>query len=161
MTIQEIKTYLEAQQFLVFKYQSEYYSLVKNSSLLSTSYRLIATDGDEQQQNSLEELCRRARIGGVLFAEAIKHIEIQKWNDPIGETYEAIRHYSIVHGSEVHFFYHQRDYWIAFTPEGLSHLSDDLGNTQFFSSCHDLFEYARIDGKTLKEIWKDVFVDAY
>ena len=40
-------------------------------------------------------------------------------------------------------------------------MSDDLGNTQMFSSCSDLFERARIEGKPLKEIWEDVMIDAY
>ena len=161
MTIQEIEKYIKTHDYLVFKYQSEYYSLVKKYSLLGASYCLIATDGGQQQRNSLEALCGQARISGTLLGEAIKQAEIPEADDPAWQTYEAIRHCAIVHGSEIHFFYHQREYWIAHAPEGFSHLSDDLGNTQMFSSCSDLFERARIEGKPLKEIWEDVMIDAY
>ena len=51
MTIQEIEKYIKTHDYLVFKYQSEYYSLVKKSSLLGASYCLIATDGGQQQRN--------------------------------------------------------------------------------------------------------------
>ena len=62
--------------------------------------------------------------------------------------------------NEIHFSYNGKGYWIAHTSDGLSHLSDDLGNTQMFNSCRDLFENARIDGSTLEEIWGKVIVDS-
>ncbi|HAU87211.1 MAG TPA: hypothetical protein DCW90_17510 [Lachnospiraceae bacterium] len=161
MTIQEIERYLKKHHFLIFKYQSAYYTLMRSSSRFCNQYTLIATDTFNQQRNSLEELCEQVYIcNGTLLGEAIKYIEIPKWEDVSWETYEAVRHSAIVHGNEIHFFYKQRDYWIAHASDGSSHLSDDLGNTQRFSSCRDLFRYARIDGKTLKDIWEDVSVDA-
>ncbi len=160
MTIQEIKIYLKKHYSLIFKYQSEYYTLVRSQSLFCDRYSLIATDTLHQQRNSLEELCEQVYIcNGTLLVEAIKHMEIPKLDDPSWETYEAVRHSAIVHRNEIHFLYNQRNYWIAHTHEGLSHLSDDLGNTQDFNSCRDLFEYARINGNTLKDIWKEVVVD--
>ena len=161
MTIQEIKNYLKKHFFLIFRYKSEYYSLKRSQSLFRTRYSLIATDTLHQQRNSLEELCEQVYIcNGTLLIEAIKHMEIPEWDDPSWETYEAVRHSAIVYGNEIHFLYNQRSYWITHTSEGLSQLSDDLGNTQSFNSCHDLFENACIDNNTLKDIWGKVIVDA-
>ena len=161
MTIQEIKIYLKKHFFLVFRYNSEYYTLKRSQSLFSPQYSLIATDALPHCQNSLEELCEQVYMSnGTLLIEAIKHIEIPERDDLSWETYEAVRHSAIVHGNEIHFLYKQRNYWIAHTHDGLSHLSDDLGNTQDFNSCRDLFEDARIDGNTLEDIWKNVIVDA-
>lgn len=161
MTIQEIKIYLKKHFFLVFRYNSEYYTLKKSQSLFCPQYSLIATDALPHHRNSLEELCEQVYISnGTLLIEAIKHIEIPELNDPSWETYEAVRHSAIVYGNEIHFSYHGKSYWIAHTSDGLYHLSDDLGNTQRFNSCRDLFEEARIDGSTLEEIWKNVIVDA-
>lgn len=44
MTVQEIEDYLKRQGFLIFKYQSEYYSLMKNRTLFGARYSLIASD---------------------------------------------------------------------------------------------------------------------
>lgn len=54
-----------------------------------------------------------------------------------------------MYGTEIYFLYSGRDYWIAYTDDRLPHLNDDLGNTQFFDSCYDLFESVHIDNKTL------------
>ena len=161
MTIQEIEIYLKKHFFLVFRYDTKYYTIRRSQSLLNTQYYLIATDTLPHCQNSLEELCEQVYMSnGTLLAEAFKHIEIPEQNDPSWETYEAIRHSAIVNGNEIHFVYKQRHYWIAHTHEGLSHLSDDLGNTQYFNSCSDLFKDARIDGSRLEDMWKNVVVDA-
>ncbi len=161
MTIQEIEIYLKKHFFLVFRYDSEYYSLKRNQSLFCSQYSLIATDALPQQRNSLEELCEQVYISnGTLLIEALKHIEIPEANDPSWETYEAVRHGAIVYGHEIHFSYNGINYWIAHTNDGMSHLSDDLGNTQWFNSCRDLFENARIDSSTLEDIWEKVIVDA-
>ena len=160
MTIQEIKTYLKKHYFLIFRYKSKYYSLKRDQILLKPIYSLITTDMICQQRNSLEELCERVYIHkGTLLIEAIEHIDIPELNDPSWESYEAVRHSAIVYGIEIHFLYRGKGYWIAHTIDGLSHLSDDLGNTQAFNSCRDLFEDARIDGSTLEEIWEKVVVD--
>jgi len=161
MTIQEIKSYLKKHFFLLFRYNSEYYSFKRSHSLFCTQYSLVATDAPPYQRNSLEELCEQVFIcDGTLLIEAIKHIEIPEWNDPSWKTYEAVRHSAIVYRNEIHFSYHGKSYWIAHTSAGLSHLSDDLGNTQTFNSCRDLFEDARIDGSTLEGIWEKVIIDA-
>ncbi len=161
MTIQEIEIYLKEHFFLVFRYDSEYYSLKRNQSLFCSQYSLIATDALPQQRNSLEELCEQVYISnGTLLIEALKHMEIPEANDPSWKTYEAVRHSAIVYGHEIHFSYNGINYWIAHTNEGMSHLSDDLGNTQWFNSCRDLFENARIDSSTLEDIWEKVIVEA-
>ena len=97
---------------------------------------------------------------GTLLIEAIKYMEIHELDDPSWKTYGAVRHSAIVYENEIHFSYNGKGYWIAHTSDGLSHLSDDLGNTQMFNSCRDLFENARIDGSTLEEIWGKVIVDS-
>ena len=161
MTVQEIEGCLKKHGFLIFKYQSEYYSLMKTRTLFGARYSLMTSDTVYQRRNSLKELCEQTYLrNGVLLAEAIRSMEIPAWNDRSWETYEAVRHSAIVYGREIHFAYGPRKYWIAHTPEGVSHLSDDLGDTQNFRSCRDLFEYARINGKTLREIWDEVAVDA-
>lgn len=161
MTKQEINNYLNKHCFLIFRYQSEYYSLQKSKSLFRPVYSLITIDKSLQQRNSLDELFEQVCIcDNTLLIEAIKHMEIPNWDDPSWETYEAIRHVAIVYKNEIHFIYNQRGYWIAHTSEGLSHLSDEFGNTQSFDSCFDLFENARIDDHALKDIWNDVIVDA-
>ena len=145
----------------MFRYRSEFYSFVKIRSLLHVYYRFVATDTPYQQRNSLEELCEQVDIcDGILLADAIEQIEVPREDDPAWETYEAVRHSAIVYGNEIHFLYRQRSYWISHTSEGRSHFSDDLGNTQDFPSCRDLFQFARIDGKSLKDLWKEVVVDA-
>ena len=161
MIIQEIKAYLKKYSFLVFEYHSEYYSLIRSKSILGPRYSFIATDAPPQQCTSLDKLCAQVSIGNdTLLADAIQDIKIPDWSDPSWESYNAVRHTAIVYGTEVHFFYHGTGYWIAHAIDGTSHLSDDFGNTQHFSSCRDLFEYARIDGRTLADIWDSVVVDA-
>lgn len=161
MTIQEIKIYFKKHFFLAFRYNAEYYTLKKSQSLFYPQYSLIATDALPHHRNSLEELCEQVHISnGVLLIEALKYIEIPESNDPSWKTYEAVRHSAIVYGNEIHFSYHEKSYWIAHTSDGLSHLSDELGNTQSFNSCSDLFKDARVDGGSLSDIWKNVIVDA-
>lgn len=161
VTIQEIKSYLKKHHFFTFVYNSQFYTLKRSQSLFCPQYSLIATDALPQHRNSLEELCEQVYISnGTPLIEAIKYIEIPELNDPAWETYEAIRHSAIVYGNEIHFLYRGKGYWIAHTSDGLSHLSDDLGNTQSFNSCRELFDNARIDGSKLEAIWEKVTVDA-
>ena len=161
MTIQEIKIYLKKHFFLVFRYNSEYYSLKRSHSLFYPRYSLIATDEQPCYRNSLEKLCEQVYINNTtLLSEAIKQIEIPKFNDPSWKTYKAVKHSAIVYGNDIHFLYNGKSYWITHTGDGFSYLSDDLGNTQRFSSCRDLFENALIDGITLEGIWEKVIVDA-
>lgn len=161
MTKQEIGSYLKKYSFMVFRYNSECYSLKRSRFLFSYRYGLIATDGEPCYRNSLEELFEQVYIGkDTLLIDAVKYIEIPEASDAFWETYEAVRHCAIIYGSEIHFSYNEKSYWIAHTCDGLSHLSDDFGNTQMFNSCRDLFEHARIEGDTLKDIWIKVVVDA-
>ena len=161
MTIQEIKNYLKKYSSLVFSYHSEYYSLMRSHSLFVLRYSLVATDAAPQQRKSLELLCTQASLGnGILLADAIRDIEIPDWSDPSWTSYEAVRHTAIIYGSEVHFLYHGIGYWISHDNDGAAYLSDDLGSTQRFRSCRDLFENARVEGSTLADIWKNVSVDA-
>ncbi len=160
MTIREIDIYLSKHSFLIFRYQAGYYTLLKKRSLFRTQYILIATDALPQHRSSLEKLCEQVYIcDDTLLGEAVEKIEVPDWQDPSWETYEAVRHCAIVHGNEIHFLYGKRDYWISHVNKGMSYLSDDLGNNQSFISCRSLFEDARIDGKKLKDIWKQVTVD--
>ncbi len=160
MTMHEIKDYLKKHFFLVFRYNFKYYSLKRSRSMFCLRYSLITTDGLHYQRNSLEELCEQVYINNdTLLIEAIKHMEIPEWDDPSWKTYEAVKHSAIVYGDEIHFSYKGKGYWIAHTSDGRSHLSDDLGDTQFFNSCRELFENARIDYRTLDEIWAEVIVD--
>lgn len=161
MTIQEIRVYLKKHSFLVFRYNSKYYSLKRSRCLFRTRYRLIATDALHQQRNSLEELCEQVYISnGTPLMEAIKHMEIPESSDPSWETYEAVKHSAIVYGNEIHFSYNGIWYWIAHTGDGSSYLSDNFDNTQMFNTCRDLFENARIGGSALEDIWEKVIVDA-
>ena len=160
MTILEIKTYLRKYGFMVFRYDSEYYSLKRSQSLHGPQYSLIATDTQPHSRKSLEELCKQVCIcEGILLYDVIKSIDAPEWNDPSWESYEAVRHCAIVYGNEIMFSYHGKRYWIAQTVDGLWHLSDDSGNNQWFTSCHALFEDARVEGSTLKGIWGNVAVE--
>lgn len=162
MTVQELEVYFKRHAILAFRYRSRYYSIVKGRSGFRLQYRLVTADGLRQQGRSLEELRRQAHMfNGVLLGDAIEKNEIEKPNDPSWETYDAIRHFAIVHGDEIHFLYNQRSYWIAHAGDHLYHLSDDLGNSQQFASCRDLFENARIDNMSLRDIWDNVTVDTY
>lgn len=161
MTVQEIKKYLKEHTSLTFRYHSKYYSLKRRKSLLGSWYSLIATDAVLCQRDSLEALCEQGTIGnGTPLMEAIREMEIPEWSDPAWETYEAVRHSAIVGGCEISFSYGGRNYWIAYTGDGAAHLSDNLGNTQSFRSCRDLWEKARINGESLADIWEKVAVDS-
>ena len=160
LTIQEIQIYLNRHFSFDFWYMSKVYTLEKSRLLCISRYSLVTTDALPQRRNSLSELCEQVYINdGVLLREAINNIRVPSFDDPSWESYEAARHSAIVHGNEIHFAYGERDYWIAHTKKGVSHLSDNLGNTQVFPSCRALFESARIDGKSLKDIWEKAEVD--
>ncbi len=162
MTIQEIGLHLKKYHSLTFRYGSMFYS-IQRRRFFRPVYSLIATDGIQGERHSLEELCEQVSIcDDTLLSEAIKHIEIPEWQDPAWETYEAVRHSAIIYGNEVRFQYRKRWYWITYTNDGFSYLSneEEYGNAQCFSSCRDLFEKARIDGNSLKDIWGEVEVDA-
>ena len=97
---------------------------------------------------------------GVYLHDSKNQIKVPNWNDPSWLSYEAIRHDVVVYNQEIHFLYNEKYYWIAHSNNGISHFSDAFGNTQEFNSPRDLFEHARIDNKSLKDIWSQVVVDA-
>ena len=161
MTIQDIKSYLRNANLFTFRYKSKYYSIEKSRTLFHNKYSLIVTDVLRYSKNTLEELCAQVCLcNNILLMDAIRDIEVPKKDDPCWETYEAVRHSCMVEKNEILFEYDQRYYWIAYTNKGLPHLSNDLGITQMFDSCNDLFENARIDNKSLEEIWEKVIVYA-
>lgn len=161
MTIDSIRSCLKDHSSVVFRYNSEYYSLRKKKLLSRTVYILVGTDMIHQQRDSLEELCDQVYISdGIRLSAAFAEIEIPEWNDPAWESYEAVRHQAIVYHQEIHFCYQSKYYWIAYAHDGQTYLSDEQGNTQSFLSARALFENARIDGYLLKDIWKKVTVDA-
>lgn len=162
MTIQEIKTYLK-KSWLEFKYGSKFYCITKERSLFATRYCLYAADWPPQRRNSLEELLEQVYISeDTLLIDAIEHIELPPWPESVMETYEGIRYFAIVCQCEINFVYNNgREYWITHPRKDLSGLYDDLGNAQEFRTASELFEKARIDGKTLQDIWEEVTVYSY
>ena len=161
MTIDSIRSCLKDHSSVVFRYNSEYYSLRKKNLLSRTVYILVGTDMIHQQRDSLEKLCDQVYISdGIRLSAAFAEIEIPEWNDPAWESYEAVRHQVIVYHQEIHFCYQSKYYWIAYAHDGQTYLSDEQGNTQSFLSARALFENARIDGYLLKDIWEKVTVDA-
>ena len=159
MTIFEIEKQLKSNYSLTFIYISEYYTLIWDRFFLCSRYSLFATDAVFKSQKSLEELCGRTYLlDGVLLADAIKSIVIPRYDDPCWKTYEAVRHSAIIQQNEISFNYDERNYWITHPGNSTSYLTDDYGNSQIFKSCRDLFEFASIDGKSLREIWNDVIV---
>ena len=161
MTFFGIKMHLDKHHYLIFKYKSIVYSLQKKFSLFHSTYRLITTDCLCGQYKSLEDLFCNVYMGdGTLLMEAIDNIELHKWDDPMWEEYEVVRHCAIIYRNEIHFFYNEVSYWISHNNRQIACLSDDFGCSQSFATCYELFENARINGATLKAIWNEVIVDA-
>lgn len=159
MDMEGILKHLEKHYYLVFKYKLDYYTLQRKKVFFQTVYCLLSVDSPMQQQKSIEDLFKRAYVGDSLLIDVLRFIEIPSWRDPAWTTYKAVRHNAIIHNSEIHFLYGKKDYWISHSLYGRSLLSDNLGNTQEFNSCRNLFDEARIDNKSLEEIWIDVIVD--
>ena len=160
MELYDLQKYFNKNFRLTFEYKSEYYSIWKTKRLFGVNYLLIDTDNPPQREKSLERLLLHGVVhDGAKLNEIKNHIEMIPWDSPLWESYEAIRHLIVLYNNEIHFMYKGIYYWIAHAPNGTSHLSDDFENTQTFDSSQDLFEHARIDKKSLKEIWPDVVVD--
>jgi len=70
-------------------------------------------------------------------------------------TYEEMAN-SLSFGEEYNFYYNNEEYWISKNKEGnyLTKVSD--GSTQCFPNSEELLENAKIDGKTIKELWDDI-----
>lgn len=62
MTIDSISSCLKDHSSVVFRYNSEYYSLRKKNLLSRTVYILVGTDMIPQQRDSLEKLCDQVYI---------------------------------------------------------------------------------------------------
>jgi len=80
------------------------------------------------------------------------------WNNY--DKYDNFEYESIVKrvgwGEEFFFYYNGEMYWLAQT-EDVRHLSkDDCTHSQEFKTTAELFEKARIDGKSLLEIWDEI-----
>lgn len=154
-----MKQYLRQHYFLMFRYKSVYYSIQKKNELFRTVFYLIDADNPPIRRDSLDELFHQVQLhDGAFLSEIEAFIEVPAWNDCSWLCYEAIRHSVIVYNSEIEFYYKERHYWIAHTSNGKSHLSDNLGNVQYFNSPYDLFESARIGNKKLQEIWDEVII---
>lgn len=161
MNYKKIKEILKAHNCLIFKYKSKYYSIRKIRRIFFTKYLLMDTDNLPQQYNSLSELYANACMhDGAHFSDVELIIEICDGEDYINDlSFEAIRHDAVIYGKEIHFCYKNIGYWIAQTPNGIWHLTDEFGNSQEFYSCNHLFFDARIDNKSLKEIWDELDID--
>lgn len=161
MKFQEMQEMLNKHGNLTFKYKSQYYSLKKIGTYFHPSYILVDADNPPQQETLLATLyCKACLRDGAHLCEVEDSIELRRDDDSSCLSYEAVRHDVVVFNTEVHFLYNKKYYWIAHSNNENSYLRDEFGNTQKFNSRRDLFEYARIEGKSLKEIWSEVVVDA-
>ena len=59
-------------------------------------------------------------------------------------------------GEEFLFEYCGKRYWISQNSNGCYLTRESDGYSQDFKSAKDLFDNARIDGKTLLQIWKEI-----
>ncbi|MDT0015665.1 hypothetical protein QJV03_00530 [Listeria swaminathanii] len=63
---------------------------------------------------------------------------------------------SLTYGEEYNFYYQNEEYWLSENQEGhyLTKVSD--GETQEFKTSEELLEKAKINGKSIIDIWKDI-----
>ncbi len=161
MTLDGIEGLLKTRGFLVFLYCGKCYSLQMLKQNSGYVYRFIDANCSPTQDDSLENLVAHSCLdNGIILRACLNDIFIPSWNSPIWETYQAIRHCVIVYHQEVHFFFHDRSYWICFPSSGHACLNDDSGFQQEFDSATMLFEHARIEGQGLEKIWRYVSVDS-
>ncbi len=62
---------------------------------------------------------------------------------------------SIGYGEEYNFYYEGKEFWISKNSEG-NYLTEVDGETQTFKSSDDLLNNAKINGKYILDIWKDI-----
>jgi hypothetical protein len=62
---------------------------------------------------------------------------------------------SIGYGEEYNFFYKGKEFWISQNSDG-NYLTEVNGKTQEFKNAEDLLHNARINGKTIQEIWAEI-----
>ena len=61
-------------------------------------------------------------------------------------------------GEEFLFEYHGEKYWISQNPNGRYLTRESDGFSQDFQSTNELFEKARIEGKLISQIWKEILI---
>ncbi|WP_421503011.1 hypothetical protein [Enterococcus faecalis] len=62
---------------------------------------------------------------------------------------------SIAYGEEYNFLYKGKEFWISQNSEG-NYLTEVGGETQSFKNSQELLANARINGKTIEDIWEDI-----
>ncbi|WP_099225416.1 hypothetical protein [Listeria costaricensis] len=63
---------------------------------------------------------------------------------------------SLAYGEEYNFYYKDEEYWISKNSVGNYLTQVSNGSTQEFKSSEELLEKARIEGKSILEIWHDI-----
>lgn len=63
---------------------------------------------------------------------------------------------SLKYGEEYNFYYKDREFWISKNTEGNYLTEVGSGQTQEFKNVEELLDNARIDGKSILTIWKDI-----
>ncbi len=62
---------------------------------------------------------------------------------------------SLSYGEEYNFYYKDAEFWISQNDDG-NYLTEVGGTTQIFKSAEELLENAKIDGKTIQDIWEEI-----
>lgn len=62
---------------------------------------------------------------------------------------------SIGYGEEYEFYYQGKIFWLSQNADG-NYLTEVGGETQVFKDTTDLLKNARINGKTLQELWDEI-----
>ncbi|MBO0473169.1 hypothetical protein IGL98_002792 [Enterococcus sp. DIV0840] len=62
---------------------------------------------------------------------------------------------SIGYGEEYNFYYKDKEFWISQNSDG-NYLTEVDGETQEFKNSEDLLNNARINGKSIREIWEEI-----
>ena len=59
-------------------------------------------------------------------------------------------------GEEFLFEYHGEKYWISQNPSGRYLTRESDGYSQDFKSANELFDKARVEGKSVLQIWEEI-----
>ncbi|MBC2333773.1 hypothetical protein IBB74_14475 [Listeria welshimeri] len=62
---------------------------------------------------------------------------------------------SVGYGEEYNFYYKDKEFWISQNSDG-NYLTEVGGETQEFKNSEDLLNNARINGKSIREIWEEI-----
>lgn len=151
MTYPEAAAYL-ADKPLIFFYQSACYSISRERRWFRRRYVFQPTFGTPQRAKALLRLWTDVTFpDGTPLGQGVG--DAIPWADAALNSYGGVCHLVMVYGLEIRFQYGGRFYWIAHTGTGQSHLSEEGGSCQVFSSREELFEKARLDGKSLEALW--------